>query len=50
MIRACSFVIGDYPNEFTIKQQLEDKNFEFPWQFWVYLAAMIVSAIGGMVV
>lgn len=50
-IRGISAFAGNFPNEFTIVQELQNGALEsLPWQFYLYLVGMIgVAAIGAFI-
>ena len=46
LVRGSSLVIGGYPNEFTVYQEIKDGNTSsFSWEFIVYLIVMALLAV-----
>jgi len=50
IIRAISILAGDYPNEFTLADQINQGSYTFPWQFYLYMVGIIIAWILGCIV
>ena len=50
VVRATSWYIGGYPNEWTLYEQLKTITFAGNWKFYIYLLAMLVLTAGGIIV
>ena len=48
-VRGISLFAGNYPNEYDIITGVDTGSYEMPWQFWVYLSAIIVLSILGSI-
>jgi hypothetical protein len=48
MIRPLSWFLGYFPSEFELAKQIKlGMKVEVPWQFWLYIVAiLILAAIG----
>lgn len=49
LVKGASFYIGGFPNEFTLSQEISNGDFSFPWNYYLYLSALVVLKIGGAV-
>jgi hypothetical protein len=48
MVRPFSWIIGGFPNEFTLYLMIENKQIKtLPWSFFIYLLVIILIAIVG---
>lgn len=49
-IRATSWYLGGYPNEWTLYEQLQNKTFQGYWKFYIYLIALAILSVVGVIV
>lgn len=50
VVRACSWYIRGYPNEWTLAQDIKQNGWKSYWKFYIYMIVMLLLAAVGIVV
>ena len=50
LVRASSWYIGGYPNEWNLASDIEQNGWKTYWKFYIYMVVMLLLMIAGIVV